>query len=661
MKKRICFAIFACLLLSGPGFLGGCAYSSYALARVKGLPAPSPDGKLINGDFEAGESFEEGWFYDYSNIEGGEGVSPVVTQGTNGNQSLSIDVPGEKPADFYNLVQRVGGLRAGQTLRLSGDIRTTDQRDGVGGAMISLALEDPERPGERQFANDSERIKGTTDWETVSTTIFVPEGFTTAQIWILIHGHGRADFDNLKLDVLDEQPAVAGNSVKVDVTGTITTPDFIGFGVEDDCFYFTEENLQHLDESDIALREERIAEMDPSVIATLFWWDAINPSHDLQTLTWDSPLMEALVRTLQVHEEAGGRQVFFGDVFWGWAPEDFPYSDANVERGVEIYADVIEYLVKEKGLTCIKNVSISGEVDMVFESMGGSFDSYIKAVRLLRETLHARGLTDIRVMGDKSGGFLWFRDAVELCEDSMDIFTIHEYPDTNQFPLIDNRIDTARTIIETYSPINHNAHGQAWHKPIFLYEIGYFDRGAGDTDNNQSASKKFSYGQLCAYTCISALNRGIVGGSVWCLHAMYYPGNNLMDFGFWEWKQKDWSIRPNYYGYGLFSRFALPGLLPVRVEVAGRPYDFNAGALRDAEGKHIVYLNNLTGKALTVDLNGLPGDDYEIYEYAADRLPTMDGADYGQLDALKTGELWQPSDGTLEMRADTLVMLKAVE
>jgi len=539
-------------------------------------------------------------------------------------------------------------------------IKTENVVNGVG-AYACIGALNPAPPFASLFFSESERITKNTDWTYVTAPILVPEDVNTLRILILLNGTGQAWFDDIQLKKLDTFKEIEeGEIISINVTDKVTTKQFIGFGYEDDAIFYNDENQlkdgkQYLTAEDLKLRADRIEELAPSVVATLFWWDAICPSHDFDKITYDTPMMRDLIKTLEVYQKSGAK-VFMGDVHWGMAKGIYPYNEKNVEKCTKIYADMIIYLIKEKGLSCIEFVCIAGEVDMIFELHGGTFETYLKAVRILRKELDKAGLKNVKIMGDKTGGFVWLDKIVPILDDEFGVFTIHEYPEPTQAFIVDYRINKTLDIIKKHSkPIDKDENGNIY-KPTFLYEIGA--NKAGDGGVVSAMSPTFDYGLLCANTAVLGLNRGIVGGSVWCLHSMYYPRNVMMHYGVWEYKDNDWKIRPVYYGYGLFSKFAREGMLPLKVNTKPAFTDFISGALKDKNGKYIFFIVNQSDKNVKAKISGLPKANFEVYEYAKDRIPKMGDKLYGKIAALKTGQTIDPATKSLQVRAETIIMLK---
>jgi hypothetical protein len=137
---------------------------------------------------------------------------------------------------------------------------------------------------------------------------------------------------------------------------------------------------------------------------------------------------------------------------------------------------------------------------------------------------------------------------------------------------------------------------------------------------------------------------------------MYYPGENLMDFGLWEFKHADWRIRPVYYGYGLISRFAPPGARPLLTEVEPDFAQVSAATVETPAGR-TLFAVNLSENAVTCEIDGLEGGPYAVYEYAEERLPEPGEPGYGELETLRTGDAWSPGEA-LTLRPETLTALR---
>jgi len=600
------------------------------------------------------------WKPGIPDVKTGEAILGVSSVAKKGDISLTIEISTNAPLTFYQFYSDVTNISEGEFYEMSAWVKTERLHGGVG-AFMGVGAIDTNAPYDRLFSADSERVNGNSEWTKITSAIITPKNIKKLKMVLLVNGRGKAYFNDVRLTKIKKFPALkADEIISVNVTDKITTKQFIGFGYEDDAFFFNDENqktngAQYLTQADLKLRDDRIKELAPSVIATLFWWDAISPSHDINKITYDTRKMRDFIKMLEVHQKAG-RKVFMGDVHWGWSKNNFPYNEKNVEKGAREYAKLIKYLIKEKGLTCLKFICISGEVDMVFEGLGGSFATYTNACVILRKELDKAGLENVKIVGDKSGGFVWLEKITPILDDQFDIFTIHEYPEPTQVSVVDYRMKRTTDIVKKYSkPIGKDKDGFVY-KPVFLYEIGA--NKASDGGAASSLSPTFDYGLLCANTAILGLNNGIVGGSVWCLHSMYYPGYNKMKYGIWEFKDKDWKIRPVFYGYGLFSKFARAGMLPLKVKIDPLSYDLTAGALKSKSGKYVFYAVNLSDKVAKVKLTGLPSGKYQVYEYTKKRIPKQGNRLYGKISAMLRGNISINYGKIISVKPKSILMLK---
>jgi len=607
-------------------------------------------------------TFDDRWQGYFPNVENSNTlVSYTISNVSRSNgKSLLIDVPASTKPDFFHNNFDMDTTEVGEMYEFTAWIKTENVDNGVGAWVVMSGVD---KSGKRITATDSERLWGTKDWTFVDVVMFIPENVEKFRVSCFLHGTGKAWFDQPKLRLLSKRPSVENvKNINIQITDhkTIPAKQFIGFGLEDDCFFFMDDNFRHgITDAEVELREHRISELDPKVISTIFWWQSICPSNNIDKITFDTDLMRNMYRMLDTHQTAG-REVVFSDVFWGWAHRTFPYDEKHLELGVETYFKLLHHLIKEKGYTCIKTVSISGEVDMRWvREFGGTFDSYIKACRLFRKKLDENGLGHVKLVCDKVTGTVWFERVIAEADEAFNIFTVHEYPDVKQYPQVRNRLEKALTAIHKHSkPIGKSKDGPIY-KPTFLWEIGYCNFEASDPVGESSVVRTHRYGLLCGHSCNSALNAGICGGSVWNLQQMYYPGApQPQTWGFWDFKSNGWKIRPNYYAYGLYSRFINAGDQPLEVKASPNCYDLSASALSDDKGNRMLYLINLSNSKAKCKINGLPEKVYTIYEYAEGNLPKPGESLYGRIDALKSGKTWKPSNGTLTINPSSLILIK---
>lgn len=626
------------------------------------LPAPL-DLPFRNGDFEKATHLPEGWHPLREVVAGAKVTYGVSNLAHHGAKSATIEVAADSALSWYMLEQRVEPVRQGQTYRLSGWVKTDTLRDGYG-AYIGICLVD--RNNERVTFVESDRIQATQDWTLVNALAFIPEGVRAMKISLVSHGHGRAYYDDLQLELLHTAGPLPGHQVSVKLTEQVTADPFMGFGFQDDPFFFTACNLTRgVNEEDAKLRERRIRQLNPSHVRSFLFWDAFNPSHDLKTFVYDTELMKSLYRQFDLYQ-AMGTPITIADTFWEWKPEQFPYNEKNVERGVEIYLQILEYLIEKRGYSCIKRVSITNEPDIFFIPAGGTYASYLKANRLFREKLDQSPLKDkLTLVGCDMGlSKNWFRDTVRDADECFGLLAFHNYNKATQYPLIR---ETMKAILQTtreFSKPVKAPSGAKIHNPVLLAEYG-FQLETDNPPNGCQAMKQYEYGLWNANACMDVLNAGLAGGSIWCVHAMYYSQDSFMEFGLWEFKDRAWAIRPIYYSCGLFTRLARPGMMPLKLKHDTESAEFNAGALKDAQGRVTLFMVNLAKVPIEVDLAGAPAGKYGRYEYSRERLAAIQSLPEDKREkveeSLAAGEVEIGKTIRLTLRPESLVALKAAQ
>jgi hypothetical protein len=194
-------------------------------------------------------------------------------------------------------------------------------------------------------------------------------------------------------------------------------------------------------------------------------------------------------------------------------------------------------------------------------------------------------------------------------------------------------------------------------KPLILWEFGF--KGLDDTDTDHKSIKTFDYGLASANSAMVAINRGLTGAALWCLHSMHYSEENRMAFGLWEYKDLGWKIRPVYYAHALFTNYARGGMKTLRTRVEPASASFQAATLEGAAGGRVLYLLNLSDKPVRAEISCLPGKKYMIHRYEAGRLPAPDSPLYESAEALRPdGETWSPADGDLTVAPRSLVLAR---
>lgn len=613
-----------------------------------------------NGDFEQANTVPSPWTPLAHHVEGAKVTYGMSTISHNGNQSAMIEVAPDSKIFWYGFDQRVCPVQYGEVYQFTCWIKTENVTNGAG-AYVGIELMDPNKAYDRISANDSDRFTGTTDWSQSNTFVFVPKGVHTLKINLVLHGTGRAYFDDAQLKRVRSGGELPNAKVSLKLTSQTIPSKFMGFGVEDDPFLLTGSNLKHnINEEDLALRERRIKAINPALVRSFLYWSAFNPSKDMKTFVYDSEGMKSLYRILASYQ-AMGVPVVITDTHWMWSKDEFSYNEKNVERGVEVYLKMLEYLIKERGLTCIRYATITNEPNMFWEGAGGTRASYDKANALFHEKLMKSGIKDhLQLIGaDSAMSEAWLRQTVQNTDKSFGAYSFHNYMRASQYALYREIVQGVVGTVRDYSQPIETRGDQKIYKPTLFLEYGHLPDDWND-GNLADTMRLYEAALWTANANMDIINQGAAGGTLWCLHSMYY-GEGLMVPGLWEFKDKQWAIRAVYYTQGLFSQFARPGATPLRLEAGAESCEFNASALKDDKGLMSLFLVNLAKKPVQANLASLPEGKYRVYALTRERFEAVKAQPTGeQMDCLATGEISIGKTHGLTMQPESFVVLRQI-
>jgi hypothetical protein len=501
------------------------------------LLAQNPANLLENPRFHDGL---HGWTQS-----GGE--TAAVSAGEYG-PSARIRVGADEAVGFPGVWQHVE-VNPGDVLSASVRARGEEVRDGYGGYMaVNFYRTDGERISWRQSGGMTESGA----WQTLYLHGVVPPETTETRLCLLLNGRGTAYFTDADLRVVDhevEEPP--GESVTLTVTDEVACESIIGFGFEDDGWFYNDENALHgLTDEDHALREERIEWLRPDWVRMFFWYKDWNPSGDLATFDFDTPNMRSKYRTLDQYQRLGAPVNVTG-VEWS-VPEPF----ADPERLAVAAGALLEHLVRAKGYTCIQYWTLTNEPDIGFLRTGATFDDFVRIHQLVREEFGKRNLAIQIVGSDEALGLPWF----VRCFENEDYYTVVDLFASHRYLQKEDR-GLSRLF---FSERMERLRSRRSVKPLVVAEFGFQDSRASHLLN--PVMEEYPYAVWAAKFAIEGLNRGVSGFSIWCLHEVYYPGQGFMNYGLWDYKDNEWRVRPVYHAWALFTRFTKRGDAVRRVE-----------------------------------------------------------------------------------------------
>jgi len=494
------------------------------------------DSLIYNADFQNGfEHWETKTPQYYSIVEG------------QSNKVASVTIPHSVREGWFVLSQKFEA-KPGEVLEASVAFWQDGIKDGHGSG---ITIEYYNANGERIHyltTRDPVGAKGKTRLHVRGR---VPEGTAEAGLSLVINGSGTAYYDDIRLEKISVISNYDSAQARVKVTEKIACNDFLGFGFEDDGWFYNKVNAGlGVTEEDYKLRDSRIAWMEPDLVRMFFWHVDWNPSQDWESYDWQTDNMLSHYRTLDLYQKLG-TEINLCNVEWG-------HKNAWPEPKVfaKSIGALFEYLIKVKGYDCIKYWTFSNEPDGEFNRACGDFEKYIQYHIEVKKEFVARGL-DVKIIGSDDTNSAWFDRCVDTqkYDEVVDLYSTHYYVEQNEMDLtgllFEERVNKLKT--------------ESQQKPFIIAEYGFSDERTIPPHINPLA-EEYLYALYNQSLLIDGLNSGVASFSYWCIHEMHYIDSTRMKFGMWNYKDRDWSIRPVYHSMANFSRLTNKGDLVYKCE-----------------------------------------------------------------------------------------------
>ena len=422
---------------------------------------------------------------------------------------------------------------------------------GGNGVVVSLGFYD----------NDNKRVNhvdtfvgpGTIERRSARMWAEAPEGTATVKLLLLLHGFGEAHFSEMRVMRLGTAgPPPDEQGVVVSLSDEQTTT-LIGFGFEDDGWFYNQENAARgVGPDDFRIREERLAWMRPDYVRMFFWYNDWNPSLDAETFTWESDNMLSHYRTLDLYQRLGARVNVCGVE---WAVKDPWENPARLARAI---GALLEHLIVDRGFTCIQDYTLTNEPDIFFaravERPAQSFDTFVELHERVADEFERRGLNLNIVGSDDGNNRAWFQQCVAHDDyyALSDMFASHFYFSASDAPLVENILGDRIAMLDERA-------SDGGRKDFVVAELGFQDERTKPPDVNP-LMREYPYAMMSMSTFLDGLNAGVAGWSVWCVHEMYYPGGATpMRFGLWDFEPPAWPVRPVYHALALMTRNSKTG------------------------------------------------------------------------------------------------------
>lgn len=311
--------------------------------------------------------------------------------------------------------------------------------------------------------------------------------------------------------------------------------------------------------------------------------------------------------------------VMFGD--WGGRLVDSKAKTIN-EPLLRNSAEYMDFLINEKGYTCIKYFNLVNEPNGNWSQTNGDYELWSRAVRFFWDEARKLGLDsrigmaapDVAIW--TAGETAWVSNSARDLSDAMGIYDIHTYPSK-----ITVNSGEYTDIIKAYkdaAPVGEKiVMGEIGFKYIepedaALNEENLRRAGAlahASLEDSQMFVYDYMYGTDMADAVFQTINAGYSGCVAWMLDdAMHYkePGK-LKIWGFWNifgdeyYGPEHEKVRPWFYAWTLLCRFLPQGTDFYSVNVSG--LDGVKAISAVYEGKRTIAVVNVSKEKRVVKLS----------------------------------------------------------
>lgn len=330
--------------------------------------------------------------------------------------------------------------------------------------------------------------------------------------------------------------------------------------------------------------------------------------------------------------------VIFGD--WGWGLADTVSFD---RRKVEMAADYVTWLIKEKGYTCIKYYNLINEPNGYWSLTRGHYEMWRDMTRCFYNRLRKlKMLSRVRLVGADLA--IWKSDYVwwqQRMTDDLDValYDIHTYPSKKTV----NSGEYGR-IIRHYRDAVPDGHA------IVMGEVGLKFVDPADSLYLQESQRRaaslpyasledsqmfifdYMYGTDMADILMQTANNGFSGCVAWMLddamHSAEKP-DKLKMWGFWNifgdefFGHEQEKVRPWFYAWSLLTRYMPAGCSVCSSAVNGNP---SVKALSvEKDGHRMIAVLNVSKRPQKVMLKGNTSlRDCQRFDYAEGKLRMSD-------------------------------------
>lgn len=373
------------------------------------------------------------------------------------------------------------------------------------------------------------------------------------------------------------------------------------------------------------------------------YFKGIDKGGDL-ILDFEGPKVQMVCKLLDYCQK-NNINVLIGDYgvpgFWG-----YPGNIERVDdpRFVDMTIQYLNFLIKDKGYTCITSYIITNEPNGDWACTRGDWDQWKSGVLMFVEAFKKAGLQleisapDVVEMADKQSANYTGRQWVEMSVAEMDEvighYNIHCYADA--YFVRSGEFQTHhQEVADIIKPTNKR---MIFGEIGVLYKTGELGEEYAQrvletpfaSEDSQLFNHDYRYGVDAADALIQSMKAGFHGASAWMLDdAMHTMGDlgekdQLKVWGFWNSLGEELTgiaseedIRPWFFTWSLMCRYFTPGM-DIYNELDSSAYpNLRIIAGKGKEGSTIAILNASESAYefnLKMDMNG--DSELDIYNYA---------------------------------------------
>lgn len=400
----------------------------------------------------------------------------------------------------------------------------------------------------------------------------------------------------------------------------VVSQEYVGNGVQWDPYRLDYGQVKlKLSDSDIAKLYSRLDFMQPGVIRMMINASSLVASDG----TPDFKGYYGNLQPLLDYCQSRGIDVVFGD--WGGSLVDKKTKQIHT-KNIENVIAFVGYLLKEKGMDCIRYFNFVNEPNGYWSSTDGDFSLWAKGMKVTYAEMERQGIaSQVKLIGPDAAIWTkedtwWVQQSVAELGNMIGLYDIHTYPSkytvaTNQYYDI---IKAYRDCVPAGNKIIMGEIGLKYVAPEDkdLNELNQSRAKSAryaSLDDSQMSVYDFSYGIDMADALIQTMRAGYSGTVAWMLddamHSNEAP-DKLKIWGFWNifgdefFGAEQEMVRPWFYAWSMLCR-AIPSGCDILYSESADPLSIKCAYARK-DGNYSIILLNISDTDVDVSIKGAP-------------------------------------------------------